>query len=85
MKATRDMNRKVANVAIKAQHSVKYLGAYLVQCHTVTTMANTCNVTKKVTQYLKFLYRKAELLSFREHVMMCNALIQPVFDYISNS
>ena len=52
----------------KAKDSVKDLGTHLDRCLTGTTMAK--NVIKKVKQYLKFLYRKAEFLNFRERVIM---------------
>ena len=78
----RDMVIKVKDEFIKPQKSVKYLGAHLDQCLSGISMSE--NVMKKCNQCLKFLYRKAEFLQFKERLMICNALIQPVFDYGSN-
>ena len=76
---TRDMDIKINDVVINAQKSVKYLGAHLDQSLSGTQMSN--NVIKMVDQCFKFMYRKSDFLDYKERLMLCNAIIQPAFDY----
>ena len=56
-----------------------YLGCVLGECRTGESMA--IQACTKVTSKLKFLYRKNKFLSKDLRRLLCNALIQPHFDY----
>ena len=47
----------------------------------LTGESMTLNVASKVNTRLKFLYRKKQFLSPQLRRLLCNALIQPHFDY----
>lgn len=78
-KLSRPMNIIINDVNISAKDCVKYLGAYLDQCVSGVQMAE--KVVKRVNQTLKFLYRKGQMLTFKDRLLLCNAMIQPFFDY----
>jgi len=62
------------------QHSkVSYLGCILDENLNGESMA--LNVIKKINMRLMFLYRKNKFLTPQLRRMLCNALIQPHFDY----
>ena len=67
------------DVKIKQYSKVTYLGYALDECLTGESM--TMQVCIKVTSKLKFLYRKNRFLSKDLRRLLCNALIQPHFDY----
>ena len=67
------------DVKIKQYSKVTYLGCVLDECLTGESMA--MQVCTKVTSKLKFLYRKNRFLSKDLRRLLCNALIQPHFDY----
>ena len=53
-----------------------------ITCNTSTLLDGVClHVLNKLNTRLKFLYRKNELLSKPMRRLLCNALIQPHFDY----
>ena len=58
---------------------MNYLGGVLDESMLGETMA--LRVTKKINSRLKFLYRKNWFLDVPLHRLLCNALIQPHFDY----
>ena len=67
------------DVEIKQYWKMTYLGCVLDECLTGETMA--VQVCTKVTSKLKFLYRQNRFLSKELRRFLCNALIQPHFDY----
>ena len=75
----RDLNLKCGDIEIKQHSKVTYLGCTLDNIlsgeHMVAKVLNTIN------NRLKFLYRKQKFLSLSLRRLLCNALIQPHFDY----
>ena len=74
-----NLNIKYNGIDIKQYNSVTYLGCSLDETLAGDTMA--LKVFKKVSDRLKFLYRKNEYLSQPLKRLLCNALLQPHFDY----
>ena len=64
---------------IKEYEKVKYLGCILDQSLYGESMA--LNVINKVNSRLKFLHRQNRFLTPSLRRLLCNALIQPLFDY----
>ena len=64
---------------IKQHSKVTYLGCILDDTASGESMA--LNVINKVNSKLKFLYRKNRFLSPQLRRLLCNALIQPHFDF----
>ena len=77
------LNISYENVTIKQHTSVKYLGCILDQCLSGESMAT--QVINKVNGRLMFLYRKNRFLTPQLRRLLCNALIQPHFDYASSA
>ena len=73
------LGRQYCNVKIKQHSKVTYLGCELDERLSVETMA--LKVINKVNNRLKFLYRKNRYLTQYLKALLCNALIQPHFDY----
>ena len=72
-----DISYKV--VKVKQYSKVTYLGCVLDECLSGGSMA--VQVCTKVISKLKFLYRKNRFSSKELRRLLCNALIQPHFDY----
>ena len=68
---------------VKQYSSVSYLGCILDESMSGDMMA--LQVIKKINDRLKFLYRKKDLLSLPLRRILCNAIIQPHFDYACSS
>ena len=64
--------------AIKQYEKVKYLGCILDQSLSGESMA--LNVIDKVNSRLKFLHRQNRFLTPRLSRLLCDTLIQPLFD-----
>ena len=64
---------------IKQYHIVTYLDCALDENYSGKTMA--LKIISKINCRLRFLYRKNRFLSQRLRRLLCNALIQPHFDY----
>ena len=84
--ATKHRKKKASNLQIKykdidiKQHSkVTYLGCIFDESLSGESMA--LKVINKINGRLKFLYRKNRFLSYPLRRLLCNALIQPHFDY----
>ena len=77
------LNIKYGNIDIKQYSRVTYLGCVLDENLSGESMA--LHVLNKVSTKLKFLYRKNEFLSAPLRRLLCNALIQPHFDYASSA
>ena len=67
------------NISISQHNSVTYLGCILDDNLSGESMA--LRVLKKISGRLCFLYRKQTFLDSKLRRMLCNALIQPHFDY----
>ena len=62
---------------------VKYLGIKLDQDLSGTSIWK--HIQGKINGGLKFLYRKADFLNLENRRLLCNALLQPHFDYACNA
>ena len=67
------------NIRVKQHARVTYLGCILEETMSGESMAN--KVISKVNARLKFLHRKNKYLTPNLRRLLCNALIQPHFDY----
>ena len=79
----RDMNIARGDINIKQYLSVNYLGCIL--DHDLSGKSMFSHVSGKISGRLKLLYRKQSFLSFQLRRLLCNALIQPHFDYASSA
>ena len=70
---------KYGDKQIKQHSKVKYLGCMLDETISEETM--TLSVINKINNKLKFLYRKNRFLTPTLRRLLCNALIQPHFNY----
>ena len=70
---------KYGDIQIKQHSKVKYLGCLLDE--TMSGEVIGLNVVNKIKNKLKFLYRKNSFLTTALRRLLCNALIQPHFDY----
>ena len=68
-----------SNIRIKQHSRVTYLGCIFEETMSGESMAN--KVINKVNARLKFLHRKNKYLTPNLRRLLCNALIQPHFDY----
>ena len=73
------LNISYGSLKIKQYSEVTYLGCILDESLSGESMA--LNVVSKINTRLKFLYRKGKFLSPQLRRLLCNALIQPHFDY----
>ena len=71
------------NIPIKQHASVSYLGCIL--DNTLSGESMALSVINKVNSKLRFLYRNKSFLNPQLRRLMCNALIQPHFDYASST
>ena len=67
------------NIRIKQHSRVTDLGCILEETMSGESMAN--KVISKVNARLKFLHRKNKYLTLNLRLLLCNALIQPLFEY----
>ena len=79
LKKVRKLNIKYGDIQIKQHSKVKYLGCMLAVTMSRETMA--LSVINKINNKLKFLYRKNRFLTPTLRRLLCNALIQPHFNY----
>ena len=73
------LNIKYGAKQIKQHSKVKYLGCLMDEI--MSGEAITLNVIHKISNKLKFLYRKMFFLTPKLRRLLCNALIQPHSDY----
>ena len=71
------------NIEIKQHSCVSYLGCLLNQTLSGENMA--LQVINKTNARLRFLYRNNQFLTQNLRRLLCNALIQPHFDYASSA
>ena len=79
VKKAAPLNINYKGVVIKQHSKVNYLGCILDE--TLSGESMGLHVLKKLNSKLKFLYRKSKFLSPFLRRLLCNALIQPHFDY----
>ena len=79
LKDQRDLDLKYGDIEIKQHSKVTYLGCTLDNILSGEHMA--AKVLNTINNRLKFLYRKQKFLSLSLRRLLCNALIQPHFDY----
>ena len=77
------LNITYNNIPIKQHTNVSYLGCIL--DNTLSGESMALNVINKVNSKLRFLYRNKSFLNPQLRRLMCNALIQPHFDYASST
>ena len=73
------LNIKYENIQIKQHSKVTYLGFILDETMSGESMA--LKVINKINSRLKSLHRKNKFLAPARRRLLCNALIQPHFDY----
>ena len=76
---TGSLDIRCVTIQIKQYHTVTYLGCALDENMSGETMA--LRFVSKINCKLRFLYRKNRFLSQPLCRLLCNALIQPHFDY----
>ena len=79
IKTIKELNIKYQDIEIKQHSEVTYLGCVMDETMSGEPMA--LKVINKINGKLKFLYRKNSFLTPGLRKMLCNALIQPHFDY----
>ena len=79
IKSPRKLNVKYKNIKIKQHSQIIYLGCVLDETFCGEPMA--LKALNKINGKLKFLYRKNKFLRLTLRKMLCNAIIQPHFDY----
>ena len=79
LKNQRDLDLRYGDIEIKQHSKVTYLGCILDNDLSGESMAT--KVLRLVNNRLKFLYRKQKFLTLSLHRVLCNALIQPHYDY----
>jgi len=73
------LNISYGDIKIKQYSKVTYLGCILDESLSEESMA--LNVLPKLNSWLKFLYWKKNFLSPQLRLLLCNALLQPHYDY----
>ena len=79
LQSTKSLNIVYNGIEIRQHAKVKYLGCILDESLSGESMA--LNVIDKINSRLKFLHRQNRFLTPHLHRLLCNALIQPLFDY----
>ena len=79
LKNQRDLYLRYEDIEIKQHSKVTYLGCILDNDLSGESMAT--KVLRLVNNRLKFLYRKQKFLTLSLCWLLCNALIQPHYDY----
>ena len=83
IKKIRKLNINYGDIQIKQHSKVKYLGCMLNETMPNETMA--LSVINKIKNRLKCLYGKNRFLTPILKRFLCNALIQPHFDYFCSA
>ena len=79
LKHVHQLDIRRGEIKIKQHTEVTYLGCIL-DCN-LSGQDMAIKVLKKINSRLKFLYRKQDVLNASLKRLLCNALIQPHFDY----
>ena len=83
VKKARPLNIQYKDIKIKQYSKVTYLGCILDETLSGESMAT--HVINKVNSRLRFLYRQKKFLETPLRRLLCNAMIQPFFDYACNA
>ena len=83
VKKCKPLNIHYKNIKIKQYSKVTYLGCILDETLSGESMA--IHLINKINSRLRFLYRQNRYLSFPLCRLLCNAMIQPFFDYACNA
>jgi len=83
LKNSKTLNIKYKDIDIKQYSKVTYLGCILDETLSGESMA--IHVINKINSRLRFLYRQNRFLSTPLRRLLCNAMIQPFFDYACNA
>ena len=79
LKGLRELNIRHKDIEIKQNYQVEYLGCLLENSLSGESMA--LQALTKINGRLKFLYRNQSFLTASLKRLLCNALIQPHFDF----
>ena len=79
LRSAKSLNIVYNGIEIKQHAKVKYLGCILDESVSSESMA--LNVIDEINSRLKFLHRQNRFLTPPLRRLLCNALIQPLFDY----
>ena len=79
MKNSLTLSISYGDYSLKLHNNVEYLGCYLNSNLKGESMA--CRVLKKINTKPNFLWRQSNYLNYLSRRVLCNALIQPPFDY----
>ena len=79
LRSAKSLNIVYNGIEIKQHAKVKYLGCILNESLSGESMA--LNVIDKINSRLKFLHRQNRFLTPPLRRLLCNALMQPLFDY----
>ena len=83
VKKASPLNIQYKDIKIKQYSKVTYLGCILDETLSGESMA--AHVINKINSRLKFLYRQNKFLDSSLRRLLCNAMIQPFFDYACNA
>ena len=83
VKSKSPLNIQYNGIKIKQYSKVTYLGCILDETLSGESMAT--HVINKINSRLKFLYRQNKFLDIPLRRLLCNAMIQPFFDYACNA
>ena len=83
IKKSKPLNIQYNDIKIKQYSKVTYLGCILDETLSGESMA--IHVINKINSRLRFLYRQNRFLNFPLRRLLCNAMIQPFFDYACNA
>ena len=79
MKSPPKLNISYGDYSLKQHNTVEYLECYLDSNLNDESMAR--RVLKKINTKLNLLWRQGNYLNYSSRRLLCNALIQPHFDY----
>ena len=83
LKNSKPLNIQYKDINIKQYSQVTYLRCIFDETLSGDSMA--LHVINKVNSWLKFLYWQNKVLSIPLRRLLCNAMIQPFFDYACNA
>ena len=83
IKKSKPLNIQYNDIKIKQYSKVTYLGCIFDETLSGESMA--IHVINKINSRLRFLYRQNRFLNFPLRRLLCNAMIQPFFDYACNA
>ena len=83
IKKSKPLNIQYNDIKIKQYSKVTYLGCIFDETLSGESMA--IHVINKINSRLRFLYRQNRFLNLSLQRLLCNAMIQPFFDYACNA